>query len=252
MTVLLIFTFISGLLTILAPCIWPLLPIILSSSTQEGKKRPLGITLGIAISFAFFTLTISYIIRIFPFDVDNLRLLAVAVIGLMGLTFVIPKFTQLLEGYVSKLTGKLNPISGFESTGFKGGFLTGLALGIVWSPCAGPILAAIATLAATQSVNLQVVLVTLVYVSGVAIPLFLFSTLGQKLFTKTSFFSSNLGKIQQLFGVIMLLTAVAIYTGSDRILQAKLLEAFPSYTLFLNDLEGNDAVLEQLDKLLGD
>lgn len=251
MLVLSFFTFISGFLTILAPCIWPLLPIILSASTQGGKKRPLGITLGITLSFAIFTLTISYIVRIFPFDVDSLRLFAVAVVALMGLTFVVPQLTKLLEGYVSKLTGRFGVKPGDQSSGFKGGLLTGLSLGIVWSPCAGPILASIATVAATRAVNIQVVILTLVYVAGVGIPLFLFATGGQKLFTKTRFLSGNLGKIQQLFGLIMLLTAMAIYTGYDRTLQATLLNAFPSYTNFLNDFESNDAILEQLDDIQG-
>ncbi len=68
MSILLIFAFISGLITIAAPCIWPILPIVLSATSSGGHKKPLGITLGIMTSFAFFTLAISYIVKIIPFD----------------------------------------------------------------------------------------------------------------------------------------------------------------------------------------
>src|SRR3989344_8167119 len=155
MLILLLFAFISGLVTILAPCIWPLLPIILSATTSGGRAKPLGIALGIITSFAIFTLTLSYIVKIIPFDPDILRLFAVIVIGFLGLTLVVPKLTQLLEGFVSRLSSKFAPTQDPNlppKTGFWSGYITGFSLGLVWSPCAGPILATIATLAATQSV----------------------------------------------------------------------------------------------------
>src|SRR3989338_7477937 len=137
MIVLLLFAFVSGLITILAPCIWPLLPIILSSTTTGGKAKPLGITLGIITSFAFFTLTISYIVKVIPFDPNILRLFAVVVISLLGLTLVIPRLTQIFEGLVSRLSSSVGTrAKQSQSEGFKGGFITGLALGLVWSPCA--------------------------------------------------------------------------------------------------------------------
>jgi len=250
MEILLFFAFVSGLITIFAPCIWPLLPIILSSTATGGHKKPLGITLGIMISFALFTLTISYIVRIIPFDPNALRLFAVIVIGFLGITLIVPKLSAVLEGYVSKLSGRFGT-GNQNRTGFMGGLMTGLALGLVWTPCAGPILATIATLAATTAVNTQVVLVTVVYVIGVGIPLFLFATVGRLLFTKSRVLSAYTGRIQQVFGLIMILTAVAIYTNYDKTLQAKLLDAFPAYGNFVVDLESNTAVKNELDKLKG-
>ena len=86
MVLLLSFAFLAGLATILAPCIWPLIPIILSSSVNsKGARRPLGITLGLMLSFAFLTLFISYLVKSFHFNAGGLRLIAVAVIGVLGL-----------------------------------------------------------------------------------------------------------------------------------------------------------------------
>ena len=249
MIILLFFAFISGLITILAPCIWPLLPIILSSSLNGGKAKSLGITLGIMASFSVFILSISYLVSLFGLDPNIIRLFAVIVLVIMGLSMIVPAFSRILEGMLSRLSGRF-PQSQNRS-GFGGGFLTGCSLGIVWTPCTGPILATIATLAATTSLNLGIILVTIVYVIGLGIPLFFFSYGGGKLIAKTRFVSGFTGRIQQIFGVVILLTALAIYTNYDKVIQVKLLDSFPSYTQFLIGLETNPAVKEQLDILKG-
>ena len=248
MIILLFFAFLSGLVTIFAPCIWPLLPIILSSTTTGEKHKPLGITLGIMLSFAIFTLSISYLVSLFHIDPDVLRIVAVIVIGFLGITLIIPALTLLLEGTVSRLSAKFG-VKGSNSHGFLGGFITGISLGLVWSPCAGPILATIATLAATRAVNIEIVFVTIAYVFGIGIPLFIFATAGSYLFTRTRFLSKYTGRIQQVFGIVMLLTALAIYTNYDKILQVKLLDAFPSYATFLTQFESSNTVKKQLNKL---
>jgi len=248
MLILLFFAFLSGLVTIFAPCIWPLLPIILSSSVTKARRKPLGITLGIMMSFALFTLTISYFVKLFNFDPNVLRLFAVIVISFLGLTLLIPALSRILEGFVSRISGSFG-ISNNSTSGFWGGLITGFSLGIVWSPCAGPILATIATLAATRTVNLGIVFVTLSYVVGLGIPLFIFSTIGSHLFTKTRFLSKYTGRVQQIFGIIMILTAILIYTNYDKVIQLKLLDSFPSYSSFLYKFENSNTVKEQLDNL---
>ena len=248
MIILFFFAFLSGLVTIFAPCIWPILPLVLSSSTG-GHKKPLGITLGIMLSFGLLTLFISYVVKIIPFDTNLLRVFAVIVIAGLGLALIIPKFSEILESYVSRFVGKIGVSSGSQRTGFFSGFITGLALGVVWTPCAGPILATIATLAATQSVNLATILTTIFYVVGVGVPLFIFATFGNKIFGKSRLLSKYTGRVQQIFGVVMLLTAFLIATGYDRVLETKLLNYFPSYSNALNALESNAGVKEQLNSL---
>lgn len=251
MGILLFFAFLSGLVTIFAPCIWPILPIILSASSTGGHRKPLGLTLGIIVSFGVLTLSISYLIRIIPFDPNSLRLLSVLVIAILGLTLLIPKLSKSLEGLASRLVGKFGGFGGPAGNGFWSGVLTGTALGVVWTPCTGPILATIATLAATQAVNSAVVLVTVSYVLGVGIPLFLFATIGRTILTKSRVLSPFTGKIQQAFGVVMLLMALAIWTGYDKVLEARLLNMFPSFQSGLVKLETNPEVTKQLDLLRG-
>ncbi len=210
MLILLLFAFIPGLVTILAPCIWPLLPVVLSSTATGGKNKPLGIAIGLTGSFTIFTFSVSYLVRFFHIDPDILRLLAVVVISFLGLTLIIPALTSRLEVLISRLSTRFTS-SSEPKNGFGAGLITGFSLGLVWSPCAGPILATIAVLAASTSVNLEVIAVTLAYSLGVGLPLFFLSLAGFLLFGRLHFLGQYLSRLQQIFGVIMIVTALAIF-----------------------------------------
>jgi len=131
------------------------------------------------------------------------------------------------------------------------GVLIGLSLGLIWTPCVGPIIAAVITLAATASVNSQAVVITLAYSLGTAIPMFFIMYSGRKLFQKIPWLLRNTAKIQRVFGILMLLTALAIYLNFDRKFQTIILDAFPEYGVGLTSLEDNDAVKRQLDGIGG-
>jgi cytochrome c biogenesis protein CcdA/thiol-disulfide isomerase/thioredoxin len=249
---LLTFSFLAGFVTILTPCIWPLLPIVLASSiTGKSHHRPLGVTLGIMLSFAIFTLLISGLVRLLNFDPNALRLVSVVVIGILGIVLILPGISSILEGLISRLVGLFGITRQQSGNGFVPGFVTGIALGIVWTPCAGPILAAIVALAATGKISLDAVLVIFAYVLGIGVPLFIFAYAGQQLFTKAKFISAYTGRIQQVFGVIMILTALAIYTNYDVYIETQLLNAFPGLGSTLNTFESNSTVTKQLNLLKG-
>ncbi len=248
MILLLMFSFLTGFITILAPCIWPLLPIVLSASSAGGKRRPMGITLGVMTSFTIFTLSISYLEKIFHVNPNTFRLIAVVVIGLLGISMVIPPLATAFENFINRV------LSPFQSRLQKNGtgFATGFSIGLVWAPCAGPILATIATLAATQAVNVKVVLVTLAYVVGLGIPLFFFSLAGFKFFAWMRQVNKYTGRIQQVFGVVMIAAALLIYTNYDKVIQLKILEAFPAYGNIFNSIEHNEKVSKELSALRGE
>ena len=244
--------FISGLFTILAPCIWPLLPIVLADVTStRSKRRPLGITVGVALSFTLLTLSISALERSIGLSPNFLRKLAVLVLLVIGVSMVVPALSQRMEARISSLSGRLGGVGRNQRGDFSGGFTTGLALGVVWSPCSGPILASIATLAATNKVSLQLVIVTLIYVAGVSIPLFGFALGGQQLLARSKRISRYTGKIQVASGVLLIITAVAIYTNYDKTLEARLLNAIPSYSNALTKIESGAGVTKALTKLKG-
>ncbi len=234
----------------MAPCIWPLLPIVLSVSYGGSRSKSLGITLGIVSSFGLLTLSLSYLVSIFKFDPDFLRLGAAIVLGLLGLVLVVPFLSKFLEAQVSRLSGKFaSKNANSQKAGFGSGFLIGFTLGIVWTPCAGPILATIATLAGTRAVNWGIVLTTVVYLAGIAIPLFLFSLGSVRVFSKINFINKYTGRVQQIFGILLIIMAILIFKGWDKTISATLLDKFPSYSNFLTRLETTGGVQKELDQI---
>src|ERR1700733_5147261 len=208
MATLLVFSFLAGFITILAPCIWPLLPIVFSASSGGGKRKSLGITLGVMTSFTIFTLGISYIVKIFPIDPNALRLVATIIIGLLGLSMLIPALGARFEVLINNLLGPLQSKFKKEGTGLGAGLFTGFSLGLVWAPCVGPLLATIAKLFAAQSVNNKGVAVTLAYVLGLGIPLYIFSSFSAGLFKKMSDVIGNTDLIHQLLAPLVVVRAI--------------------------------------------
>lgn len=248
MIILILFAFLGGLVTILSPCILPILPIVLSGSLTSGKKRPFGVITGFIISFTVFTLSLSTIIKLTGVSADSLRNFSVFVVGFFGLTLIIPKLQILMEQFFSKLT-KLTPKNNTNNEGFTSGLLIGISLGLVWAPCVGPILASIITLAATNSVTTSSFFVTLAYSIGTAIPMLAITYGGRQLLLKVPQLINNTGKIQKAFGIIMILTAISIYLNIDRKFQSFIINKFPLYGVGLTKFENNPYVLKELDKL---
>lgn len=250
MLVLIGFAFLSGLATILSPCIWPLLPIVLSSAVAGGgRRRPLGITLGVVISFSVATLALSALVKIFNFDPSYLRLVAVVILTILGLVMIFPFLSRYLELWISRLSSYWGRRGQNANSGFWAGFITGLSLGIVWAPCAGPILAAVATLSITGKVSWAVAAVTIAYAVGTGLPLFVIATGQQKIVGSVRFFSKYTGRIQQFFGVILILSALAIYSNYDKLIELKLLSRFPILSQSITGFENNDSVTNALNQL---
>jgi cytochrome c biogenesis protein CcdA/thiol-disulfide isomerase/thioredoxin len=247
MLILILFAFLGGIVTILSPCILPILPIVLSGSITGGKRRPYGVVTGFIASFTFFTLFLSAIVRATGVSPDVLRIIAVVVISLFGLSLLIPKLQVAMEAFFSHLASK--GATQQSGDGFVSGLLVGASLGLVWTPCVGPILAAIIALAATQAAGLNAVLITLSYAFGTSIPLLAITFGGRKLLTEHPWLVTHTQGIQKTFGILMLLTAIAIFFSWDRAFQTFVLERFPSYGTGLTAIEDNSIVRQQLDAL---
>lgn len=250
MLLLILFSFLGGVVTILSPCILPILPIVLSGSVDKGKRKPMGIVAGFIFSFTFFTLFLSTIVKATGISADSLRSVSIFILIGFGLSLLLPQLQEKVERIFSRLSGRVSTDNRKE--GFSGGFLIGLSLGLVWTPCVGPILASIITLAATSSVNFSATLITLAYSLGTAIPMIAIMYGGRTLLNRLPFLTQNATKIQKAFGVLMIITAIGIFFNIDRKFQAYILEKFPQYGVGLTKLEDNALVKEQLNKLKSD
>ncbi len=253
MAVLILFAFLAGIVTILSPCILPMLPIILSGSVGSGKSRPLGIISGFVFSFTLFTLTLSAIVTALGISPDILRWTAAVFILLFAAVMIIPALKTKFMALVSGLTSRANKnrsVNG-EQKGYFSGAVLGFSLGLVWTPCVGPIMASVISLALSQTIDAGSVFIALAYSLGTALSMFLIMTGGRKLLNKVPFFTKNSEKIQKVFGVLMLLASVALFTGFDRTFQSWILKVFPSYGSGLTALEENESVKQALSRHSG-
>jgi cytochrome c biogenesis protein CcdA/thiol-disulfide isomerase/thioredoxin len=241
------FAFIAGFVTVLSPCILPVLPIVLSTGLTGGRRRPFGIVIGFVASFTFFTLALATLVKWTGVSADALRTFSILIIALFGLTLLVPRFQVWMEGLFSRISTfapKANP-----NAGFFGGLLIGLSLGLLWTPCVGPILASVITLAASSNVSLSAILITLSYSLGTSIPMLLIILGGRALLNRVPWLLRNSGNIQKAFGILMVLLAIGLYFNADRSFEIYILEKFPQYGSGLTQLENNPSVNEQLGKL---
>ncbi|MFZ2206109.1 MAG: cytochrome c biogenesis protein DipZ [Microgenomates group bacterium] len=250
MILLICFAFLAGVVTILSPCILPILPIILSSTIggkDTGKARPIGVVIGFIMSFTFFTLFLSTIVKISGISSDVLRTVSVFVIAGLGISLLIPRFQQIIEELFSKLS-RLLP-RGNVKPGFGPGLLIGLSLGLLWTPCVGPILASVISLAISGTVTLDAFIITFAYSIGTAIPMFFIMIGGQTMLRNIPWLLANTTYIQKAFGILMIVTAIGIFYNVDRTLQTYILTKFPQYGVGLTKFEDNESVQMELKKV---
>ena len=153
MFVLLGIGFLAGVITAVSPCVLPVLPILLAGSASDGRRRPYAIIAGLVASFTVFTLTAAWLLDLLGLPKDFLRNLALVLLFLLAATLVFPQVGRLLERPFLPLTRRRGGDLG-------GGFLLGLSLGLVFVPCAGPVLAAVTVLAANRSLDAEAFLLT--------------------------------------------------------------------------------------------
>ncbi len=242
--------FISGILTSFSPCVLPILPAVLASGIDGNTRRIKGVILGLVISFTIASLLLATIVRVLGIPADTVRALAVVLLVIFGISLVFPVIWEKVQIWIER-HWHFQPVQN-QNSGFWGGFLTGTSLGIVWTPCIGPVVAAMATLAAVSSFSLSMIAVVLAYAIGAGIPLYFIARGGSAASQKLAFLKTENQKIRQVFGIIILATALFIWTGLDRVLQGWTLANLPqSWTQIATTFESSVKVDTQLRELKG-
>lgn len=220
---------VAGLLTVAAPCILLPLPIVLGSSVgRTSRTRPIFLALGFAATFAVLGLTLHVIVQRACLPPGSLRSVAAVLLGLFGLSMVWPTPFERLVGHLGKLTSWAGERARTAGSGNLGGLLVGVIIGLVWAPCAGPMLGTILTLVAQQAELARAGLLLAAYAVGAAIPIMLIAYGGQAVTARVRGFARYAGALQRAFGVILVAVAVAVYFQYDVHLQSKILDALPS------------------------
>ncbi len=237
--------FLGGLITGISPCILPVLPVILYSGASSARQpitvgapttaveparsraevwRPYLVIAGLVVSFSTVTLIGSTLLSLLHLPQDTLRWAGLIALTVIGVGLIVPKVERLLEKPFA-----LIPQRQFGSG--KSGFGLGLALGVLYVPCAGPVLAAIVVAGATGSIGLPTITLTLAFAIGAALPLLVFALAGRRVAERVDAVRRHQRKIRVGGGVAMILLALALVFNVPAALQ----RAIPDYTSALQD-----------------
>jgi cytochrome c biogenesis protein CcdA/thiol-disulfide isomerase/thioredoxin len=221
---LILFGFVAGAATAVSPCVLPVLPIALSAGATGGRRRPLGIVAGLAVSFTFATVALVYAIAALGLPDDLLRTLAIAVLIGFGVTLMIPPLAARVEAYMSRFAGRAGARRGGE--GFWSGTAVGASLGLVYAPCAGPILAGVITVSASQPFTAGRLAVALSYGIGSAVVLYFLMLGGRRAMAPLARRGAGL---QIAMGAVMVLVALAMLGEYDVKFQNRIAGDLPSF-----------------------
>lgn len=226
-----IFAFLAGVLSLLSPCVLPLLPVVLGTSVSEHRLGPAALAAGLALSFVaigMFVATIGFGIGA---DASLFRMLAASLLAAAGLVLMVPRLQMAVAGAASPISGWAdNRFGGFQTPGLSGQFALGLLLGAVWSPCVGPTLGAASVLASQGKDLAQVALVMASFGVGAALPLLLLGMLSRQTLLNwrgTLMSAGSAGKF--VLGGILLAVGLAILTGLDKHIETALVDLSPGW-----------------------
>ncbi len=278
--------FLGGLVTGISPCILPVVPVIFAAGAAGGlpddgreevgpaqsseadaagaiagsadlelaepdvqlseirrrrRRRPLAVVGGLVLSFSVFTLIGSWLLSLLGLPQDALRWIALIVLGVVGLGLIVPAIGDALERPFAR-------VAGGRQHGDSGGFVLGLSLGLVFVPCAGPVLAAITVVGANHRFGIGAFLLTVAFALGIAVPLLVFALLGQRLGTRMHLVRSQAAVARKVIGAVLVLTALAIGANLTDGLQ----RALPGYTNSLQTrIEANASAKQALGSVTG-
>jgi cytochrome c-type biogenesis protein len=223
--------FLAGVLTVLSPCVLPLLPIVLGAAASQHRLGPLALAGGLALSFTAIGLFVATIGFAAGLDTGFFRTVSAVLLIGVGLVLLVPRLQEqfaLAAAPVSNWAGGY--ADNFTPGGLGGQFGLGLLLGAVWSPCVGPTLGAASVLAAKGENLPQVALTMLAFGVGAALPLLLLGILSREALTRWRSRLMEGGKAgKTALGIILVAVGLLVATGLDKRLEAILVEASPDW-----------------------
>jgi cytochrome c biogenesis protein CcdA/thiol-disulfide isomerase/thioredoxin len=248
MLLLMLFALLAGAGTAITPCVLPVLPAILAGGAAGGRRRPLGIVLGLAITFTIAIVALAQLVKGVGLAASGARDFAIVVLILFGVVLLIPELSQRLEAPLSRLA-RFGPKT--RGSGFWSGLGVGAALGFVVAPCAGPILAAVTSVSASSGATPKIVLVALSYAVGLSAVLLVYAFAGRAVIARIR--RTMRGQVvERALGVILIATAVVMVFNLDVRFEDSLAQNTSLPAIFTDptrSLENSSAVQNRLASL---
>jgi cytochrome c biogenesis protein CcdA/thiol-disulfide isomerase/thioredoxin len=211
MLVLLLFALIAGAGTAITPCVLPVVPALLASSATGGRRRPIGIVIGLAVTFTIAIVLLAQLVKGIGLASGAARTFAIVVLIVFGVALLIPDVTARVEAPLSRLA-RFGPKT--RGDGFWSGLAVGGALGFVCAPCAGPILAAVTSVSASSGANARVVAVAIAYSVGLSAVMLVYAFAGRAVINRIRRIGRGYG-VQRALGVVLLATGVLMAFNVD-------------------------------------
>ena len=247
MALLILFALLAGAATALSPCVLPVLPAVLGAGATGGRRRPLGIVTGLVLAFTFATVALVYVIDALGLPDGIVRTIAIVTLALFGVTLLVPSLGDRIEAWGSRLAPGPARVGG---DGFGSGLVLGASLGLVYTPCAGPILAGVITVSASQDFTAGKLAVALAYAVGSGAVLYLLMLGGRRIADRMKPWR---GWIQAGTGALMVMLALAMTADLDIRFQNAIAADLPSFLVNPSGgLEESDTVSDDLAALDGD
>ncbi len=211
MLLLMLFAFVAGAGTAITPCVLPVVPALLSASAVGGRRRPIGIVVGLAVTFTIAIVALAQLVKGIGLASGAARSLAIIVLIGFGVVLLIPELAERIQAPLSRLA-RFGPKT--RGTGFWSGLAVGGALGFVCAPCAGPILAAVTSVSASNGASAQVVLVALAFAAGLSSVMLLYGLGGRAVLDRVRRHARG-HVVERSLGAVLLLTGVLMIFNVD-------------------------------------
>lgn len=221
----------AGVLSTLSPCVLPLVPVLIGSAANAHRRGPLALGAGLALSFTLVGTLLATLGAKSGLDPETLRIGGGIVLALFGAILLIPNLQSLFARAVGSVSdGGTRILERVTLEGIGGQFLVGVLLGVVWSPCVGPTLGAATTLASQGKDLGQIGLLMLLFGLGAALPLILIGSLSRVTLNKVRGRLLRTGQFgKYALGAVMLGLGLLIATGTDKAVEAWILDRTPEW-----------------------
>lgn len=242
---------VAGVLTILSPCVLPVVPIALGGGLGSGRWRPAGIVIGLAGSFTALSVLLASVLAAVGVTSGALRTVVVLALAFLALTMLVPRLDRAWARALAPVARGGGRLPAATRSGFGGGLALGAALGLVWAPCAGPLMASVIALAASQGPSPAAALVALAYTIGAALPIAGIAAWGRAV-TARARRASRGDRPRRVFGGIMLAACLVVLVGLDVPLEQAVARALPTgWTAAIQIVERTPYVEQALGRSVG-